>query len=288
MEKTPAVLPADTGLGPVHLTVANLGTAVAFYQDVLGFRLGDQRQAGAHLSATGRPPVHLLLTGNPDARRRRTAGLYHFAILLPSRSDLARALRHLLEAGAPIEGASDHAVSEALYLHDPEGNGIEIYADRPREEWPRRGGELAMGTKALDVEGLLAEDRGPWEGMPAGTRIGHIHLHVSDLARSERFYAGVLGFEVMVRSYPRALFLAAGGYHHHIGMNTWAGEGIPPVDPEGSGLRFFTVVIPDERARRAVLDRLRDAATPLDEVREGPVGGWLARDPDGIGVLLAS
>lgn len=282
------MLPADTSLGPVHLTVADLDRAAVFYQTTLGFRIVDHVQGAARLSATGRPPFHLLLTERPDARRGRTAGLYHFAILLPSRGDLARVLRHLVEAQASPAGASDHAVSEALYLHDPEGNGIEIYRDRPRTEWPRRGGELAMGTRPLDLEELLAEDTRAWDGMPAGTRVGHIHLHVADLARSERFYAGVLGFEVTVRGYPGALFLAAGGYHHHIGMNTWAGEGVPPMDPDGLGLRFFTVVIPDEAARGAAVDRLRRAGAEPREVREGPARGWLASDPDGIGLLLAS
>jgi catechol 2,3-dioxygenase len=282
------MLPGDISLGPVHLTVVDLDRAIDFYQTTLGFSPVDRVQETATLSATGRAPAHLILTGKPGARRGRTAGLYHFAILLPSRGDLARMLRHLIERRAPLEGASDHAVSEALYLHDPEGNGIEIYRDRPRGQWSVRGGELAMGTQPLDLEDLLAEDARPWEGMPAATRIGHIHLHVSDLARAERFYAGVLGFEVMVRSYPRALFVAAGGYHHHIGMNTWAGEGIPPMDPEGAGLRYFTVTVPDEDARRSARDRLRAAGVSLREVREGPVAGWLARDPDGIGVLLAS
>lgn len=286
MDNSPAVLPPDTSLGPVDLAVVDLDRAVRFYQDVIGFRLVEQSQGTAGLSATGRAPL-LILTGMPGARRGRTAGLYHFAILLPARADLARALRHLVDARAPMQGASDHGVSEALYLQDPEGNGIEIYADRPRAQWPIRNGRLAMGTQALDLEDLLAHDARPWEGMPEGTRIGHIHLHVSDLARAERFYAGVLGFDVTVRGYPQALFLAAGGYHHHVGLNTWAGEGIPPMDPEGAGLRFFALEVPGDTARRAVLDRLR-AAGPVQEVRDGPVRGWLARDPDGIGVLLAS
>ena len=289
VEKTSVMLPPDTSLGPVHLTVADFDAALGFYRDVLGFHVTDRAGAEtAALSATGSPPFQIILTGKPGVQLRRTAGLYHFAILLPSRGDLARALRHLVDARAPLEGASDHAVSEALYLHDLEGNGIEIYADRPREQWPVRGGTLAMGTKALDVEGLLALAARPWEGMPAGTRTGHVHLRVADLTRAEQFYASVLGFDVMVRGYPGALFLSAGGYHHHVGLNTWAGTGIPPMDPEGAGLHYFTLLLPDKDSKAAVLDRLRSAGAPLEDVREGPVRGWLTRDPDGIGLMLAS
>lgn len=283
-----AKLPPDTGIGLAHLTVADLDATARFYQDVLGFRVAARDHGRTFLSASGETPVHLILTGNPEARRRRAAGLYHLAVLLPARQDLARALRHLIDAGAPIEGASDHGVSEALYLHDVEGNGIEIYADRPRERWPIRNGTLAMGTNALDVEDLLAQDSRPWDGMPAGTRIGHIHLRVSDLARSEQFYVGLLGFEVMVRGYPGALFVSAGGYHHHIGLNTWSGTGIPPLTPDDAGLRYFSITVPDTQAREDALRRLRSAGVPLDEIAEGPVRGILARDPDGIGVLLTS
>lgn len=271
----------------MHLTVADLAGAAEFYQDILGFRITRRDGGRIECSAAAAAPVHLILTGRPTARRHRTAGLYHFAVLLPTRAALARALRHLLNTGAPIEGASDHGVSEAIYLHDREGNGIEIYADRPRERWPRRGQTLAMGTQPLDVTDLLAQDPGSWEGLPERTRIGHVHLHVADLARAERFYAGALGFEVMVRGYPGALFLAAGGYHHHIGLNTWAGTGIPPLDPQGAGLRSFTVHIPDPAAREAAVRRVREAGGSVEEEGDGPVPGVLVRDPDGIGVRLA-
>lgn len=280
-----STLPPDTRIGLVHLTVADLVASSRFYQDVLGFSVAAPEPGRTFLSASGETPVHLILTGNPEAKRRRSAGLYHFAILLPTRQYLARVLRRLIDAGAPIEGASDHGVSEAIYLHDVEGNGIEIYADRPRERWPIRNGTLAMGTSALDIEGLLAADSRPWDGMP-GTRIGHIHLRVSDLARSEQFYVGLLGFEVMVRGYPGALFVSAGGYHHHIGLNTWAGTGIPPMTPDTAGLRYISITIPDEQARGDAVRRLRSAGVALDETADGPVRGILARDPDGIGVLL--
>ncbi|MGH2436037.1 MAG: VOC family protein [bacterium] len=281
-----ASLPPDTGIGLVHLTVADLTAASRFYLDVLGFRIAAREHGRTSFSASGETPVHLILSENPKATRRRTAGLYHFAILLPTRQDLARVLRHLIDSGAPIEGASDHGVSEAVYLHDVEGNGIEIYADRPRERWPVRNGTLAMGTDALDVEDLLDHAGQPWDGMPAGTGIGHIHLRVGDLARSERFYAGTLGFEVIVRSYPGALFVSAGGYHHHIGLNTWAGTGIPPMTPEGAGLRYFSITIPEQQALDDAVRRLRNMGGVNDDIVDGPVRGVLARDPDGIGVLL--
>jgi len=287
-EATGYLLPAETTLGAVHLTVADPDVTSRFYQGLLGYKPADGGEGRITFSATGEPPAQLVLTGTQEGRRRRTAGLYHFAILLPSRRDLARALRHLIESAVRINGASDHGVSEAIYLQDPEGNGIEIYADRPRERWPMRGGTLAMGTTALDVEDLLAQDARPWEGVPEGTRIGHVHLHVASLGRAERFYAGVLGFEVTVRGYPDALFLSAGGYHHHIGLNTWAGTDIAPRDPLDAGLRYFTVVLPDRAALHAALDRLRAAGAPLEEPGEGERGGWLTRDPDGIGVLLTS
>lgn len=279
-------LPPTTGIGLVHLTVADLNAASRFYGDVLGFRVAAREHAQTFLSARGETPVQLILSEHPKATRRRSAGLYHFAILLPTREDLARVLRHLIDKGGPIDGASDHGVSEAVYLHDVEGNGIEIYADRPRERWPVRNGTLAMGTDALDVEGLLGQAAQPWDGMPAGTRVGHIHLRVGDLGRSEQFYAGTLGFEVIVRSYPGALFVSAGGYHHHIGLNTWAGTGIAPMTPDAAGLRYFSITIPDRPARDDAVRRLRGTGGIAESLADGPVRGVLARDPDGIGVLI--
>ena len=279
-----ASLPPDTHIGAVHLAVADLVQTSAFYADVLGFRAVEDG-GGTNLSASGAPPYNLVLhSAAPGVDRHRTAGLYHFAVLLPERAHLARLLRHLVDVRAPIEGASDHAVSEAVYLHDPEGNGIEIYADRPRDQWPARAGQLEMTTTALNLDDLFRSASGSWEGMPAGTRIGHIHLRVTNLARAEAFYAGILGFDVMVRGYPGALFVAAGGYHHHIGLNTWAGP-LGPADPTAPGLRYFTVVLPDRDAREALVSRAR-ATGVLAQPGEG--GGVLLRDPDGIGVIVTN
>src|SRR5437763_6143256 len=241
--------PPDTDIGSVHLTVAGLDSQRAFYERVLGLEVLESEGQTVRL---GPPdgPVILELTGNPDAPRRPhgTTGLFHFAVLVPSRADLGQALRRVAEAGWRFTGASDHLVSEALYLNDPEGNGIEIYRDRPREEWRRTNGEIEMATIPLDLEGVLSElpadaetDNG---GMPAGTHLGHVHLQVADIPSAEDFYEGTLGFDVTVRSYPGALFVSAGGYHHHIGLNTWnsAGGSAPP--PGSRGLDWCQVALP--------------------------------------------
>ncbi len=250
-------------------------------------------------------------------RVRGTTGLYHFAVLVPSRADLARSLRRIMDAesrtaricapaqgaergnGAPratepgcgaephrvLQGAADHGVSEALYLADVDGNGIEIYRDRPREEWPFVDGRLQMGAAAIDFEELLAADDGSGDARVArGTKMGHVHLHVSRLDDARRFYVDVLGFELMQRYGPSALFVSAGGYNHHIGLNTWAGVGAPPPPPGAIGLKYFVVRLPNQDARRAVLDRVRAAGIDV----ESHDAGSLVRDPSGNAVLLAA
>lgn len=279
------VIDTHTMVGPVRLAVASLERALGFYQGVLGMRGARQPDGGYALSAGG-PPL-LTLDERPGARPKpqRSTGLYHLAILVPSRADLARVIARLAEARYPITGASDHLVSEALYLDDPDGNGIEIYADRPRESWPTAGREVRMTVDPLDLEGVLGElggASGPWAGLPAGTTIGHVHLHVADLRAAEAFYVGVLGFEVMQRFANSALFLSAGGYHHHLGLNIWAGVGAPPPPPDSVGLRHYAVRLPDSAALDAVVCRVRSAGLPCEETPEG----LLVRDPAQNGVLL--
>src|SRR5574341_1976790 len=235
MQQASTSMHPDTRLGSVHLTVSDLDRSLQFYGSALGLRTRRREEAVAELGTGTASLLILWERAGAKPRPRHTSGLYHFAILLPSRADLARALQRLLEARYPIDGASDHLVSEAVYLADPDGNGIEIYADRSRRALPVRDGQLRMDTLPLDLEDLMNEvQAGPpaATGLPEATRIGHIHLHVADLATAEAFYRDVLGFDLMVRYGSSASFLSAGGYHHHIGVNTWAGAGAPPPPPD--------------------------------------------------------
>jgi catechol 2,3-dioxygenase len=285
-------LPLDTAIGPVQLTVADLASVAAFYERVVGLRTlarnGDVVRLGP---ADGRPLVELLGRADAPPRARRSSGLFHLALLLPSPLELARALRRLVGAGWSLTGASDHLVSEALYLRDPEGNGIELYRDRPRDAWPRdAAGELEMATLPLDLERVLAalpadDDAAEDAGIAAATRVGHVHLEVADLDAAEHFYAGALGFDVMVRRYPGALFVAAGGYHHHVGLNTWGTAGGPPASPGARGVRHVTVVLPDAEALASVCERIASAGYAL---REQADGSAIATDPFGIDVRLTA
>jgi catechol 2,3-dioxygenase len=299
----PASIEAATSLGAVSLTVSDLGRARAFYEQVLGLApssatLGDGPVA---LTDAGGGPALVVLHEDRDAAPfdPRRSGLFHLAILVPSRIELARSLRRIADAGWPLTGASDHLVSEALYLRDPDGNGIEIYRDRPRGQWPVDArGAIRMDTLRLDLSGLLREldsdaDLDPTKAVMAGTRIGHVHLQVSELDAAERFYCAVLGFDVAVRTYSGALFVAAGGYHHHIGLNTWQTLGAPPVSPGGVGLRSFEVVLPDGAALTRVLDRVSAAGIEVqrpdaDAAALDPPASGLVRDPFGIAVVLRS
>ena len=279
-------LPDDTALGPVRLRAGDLDRMAAFYMRAVGLReLG--RSGSEVLLGTGDGAVLVELEGDPSAPARpaRTTGLFHQAILVPSRADLGVALRRVLDAGWQFTGASDHLVSEALYLDDPEGNGIEIYRDRPREEWPLGSdGAVEMATLALDVAGVMASasEGTPDEGMPDGTVMGHVHLQVADIPAAERHYADGLGFDVTVRGYPGALFVSAGGYHHHLGLNTWGTREAPPP-PEGArGLVRYRVVVPTAADLRAVGDRL-DAAGVRAEARDG---GLEVTDPSGNRALV--
>jgi catechol 2,3-dioxygenase len=268
--------------------VADLDRSRSFYERAIGLRATELKDGTLGLGVAGEPTL-IELRGDSSAPRldRRAPGLYHLAILMPTRRDLAFALARLAQARWPLDGASDHLVSEALYLSDPDGNGIEIYRDRPREEWPRSGDQLQMSTLPLDLHSVLAELQDVSElqaEAPAGTRIGHVHLQVSDVREAEAFYHGVLGFDVMVRGYPGALFVSAGGYHHHLGLNTWHSAGAAPAPPGSVGLRSFTVELPDERELAAVLGRLEAAGIP----RTQESGGVLVRDPFANAVLLTA
>jgi catechol 2,3-dioxygenase len=277
-----------TAMGAVRLVVADLDGVRDFYMGAIGLTELEQRDGVVRLGNDGSPEAIVELVGEPDAppRPRGTSGLFHLAILVPSRADLARALQRVAEAGWRLSGASDHLVSEALYLSDPEGNGIELYRDRPREEWPVRDGVLQMDTLPLDLDGVLSELRREDADapMPEGTRMGHVHLNVGDLTAAEAFYSGALGFDVTVRGYPGALFVSAGGYHHHLGLNTWAGEGAPAAPAGSRGLRQFEIRLPGDAQLAAEEDRLRQAG--FEPARED--GGVRVRDPSGNEVVLTA
>ena len=240
-------LPVATYLGHVSLQVADLPRSLAYYERVLGLRVLERAGATAMLGtqAGDTPLVHLTERpgANPSPHHARL-GLYHYALLLPNRPALGTFISHLNEIGEQV-GASDHLVSEALYLRDPDGLGIEVYADRPRSSWRAVDRQLRMASNPLDVAGLVRSAGGQlWAGMPAGTVMGHVHLHVADLERAADFYHGALGFDKMVWDYPSALFLGAGGYHHHLGLNTWAGAGAPPATGADARLLEWRIVLP--------------------------------------------
>jgi catechol 2,3-dioxygenase len=283
-----------TTLGPLRLTVADAVGMRAFYERTIGLRaLGEPHADGVvRLGAPGggRTLVELVEDASAPPRARHSSGLFHLALLVPDRRALAQALRRVVAAGWRIDGASDHLVSEALYLSDPEGNGIELYRDRPRAEWRRaENGELAMATLPLDLDALAREPAADAPaadpGMETATTLGHVHLQVSELAAAEAFWAGALGFDVTVRSYPGALFLSAGGYHHHVGLNTWASAGGPFADAAARGLREVAIALPDGAERDRVAARVTDAGYA---VRASDAGDFLATDPFGIVVRLTA
>jgi catechol 2,3-dioxygenase len=279
-----ARLPSDTHIGRVRLRVGDLERSSRFYRDVLGLRV--VRDEGSRVGLTPEPNGErelILLEETPGIRRRPsrplTTGLYHVALLVPSRAELGRALLGLRQAQYPLRGMSDHAVSESLYLDDPDGNGLEIYADRPRAEWPVQVGVVQMTVDPMDVEGVIAAGREisePWRGLPAGTAVGHVHFTVSNLERALGFYCDVIGFDMMMRI-PSLAAVSAGGYHHHLNLNTWAGEGAAPDSDQVAGLACWDLRIPDARARRDLIDRLAAAGALTGSAGEGA-----ARDPDGI------
>ena len=278
---------ADTTVGAVHLTVADLARSLDYYERAIGLRARERDGARVFLGAGG--DDLLVLDEEPGAQPvQGHTGLFHFALLLPDRRSLGRWLAHAVRDGVQLSGASDHLVSEAIYLRDPDGHGIEIYRDRPREEWPRDDdGYYRMATLPLDTSDLLgALDGEPaeYEGAPGGTRMGHVHLHVADIPATEAFYSGVLGFDVTARYGTEATFMSAGGYHHHIGANVWAGRGATPPPPGSAALRHATIVLPNTPERDRLAGRAADAGhepEPLD-------GGVMVRDPSRNALLLVA
>lgn len=279
-------IPIDvrTRLGVVSLVVADLDRSVPFYEQSIGLRVLERTDGRAVLGVADEALVELV--EEPGAGPvERTAGLFHLALLLPSRVDLAAWVQHAIDDGVRVEGASDHVVSEALYLSDPDGHGIEIYADRGREVWEGKVQEL-MTTLALDLPSLLAEvdpaDPTPYAGMPAGTTMGHVHLKVAEVPATIAWFRDVLGFDLMATYGPQAAFLGANGYHHHIGANTWMSGGRGPSGQGTARLGHVTVVLPDAAARERVLEHIRGAGGEPSEVD----GTWQVTDPSGNAVRL--
>jgi len=273
-------LPDTLRLGPVDLTVRDVDRAVAWYQHALGLRVHRQDTGVAELG-DGRETTVILHEDPQALPAGRHAGLYHYALLYPSREELARAVVRLAATRTPIEGASDHDTHEAIYLPDADGNGIELAADRPREQWPEHLG-YAGGPKPLDVDDLLqtvaGEDYSSQVG--PGLRMGHVHLHVGDIGQGLGFYRDHLGFEEQAQIGGSAAFVSAGGYHHHLGFNTWRGQGVPPAPEHRAGLRYWTVELPTAEDVEAVRTRLDDTE-PVD-------GGFETRDPWGTAVRFVA
>jgi catechol 2,3-dioxygenase len=271
-----ATLPDSLRLGPVHLTVTDLARSIDFYESAIGLRPAGRDGAVAALGVGGEDL--LVLTEEPQARPAgRHAGLYHFALLHPSRLELARAAQRLIATRTPVSGASDHKISEAIYLPDPDGNGIELASDRSREHWGDLSDPTALGgPEPLDMHGLLAlvEGAASAERASSELRVGHLHLHVGDVEQALGFWRDLIGFEVMTR-FPSAAFISAGGYHHHLGLNTWRGEGVPSVPAGTVGLRHWTIVLEDLAEVAAVRSRLTAAGAPVED----SPGGFLTADP---------
>ena len=271
-------------IGTVVLTVSDLGRSEAFYCDHIGLTIQDRSRELLTLGVEDTPllALHYL----PDGiAAPRTTGLYHFALLVPSRLALGRSLAHMLDVQTPLQGAADHFVSEALYLADPDGHGIEIYRDRPRAEWHDEQGNFVLTTDPFDGQGVMNEyakaGQPAWTGMHPDTIMGHVHLQVADLDVTEAFYNEVLGFDRMA-TYPGARFISAGGYHHHLGLNVWAGRGAPAPEAHHLRLLSYEIVFSNSAELDAVIGRIQAANMAVSQSEHG----WIVKDPAGITIHL--
>ena len=281
-----AEIPPDTTLGAVHLTVSDLDRSLSYYTEVLGLPTLEQESGRASVGAGDRELLVLVEQSGARPAPGHT-GLFHFALLVPERVDLARWLAHAVRTRAPLVGLSDHFVSEAVYLSDPDEHGIELYWDRPREVWEGQVGQR-LTTLPLDVRDLLAElddlRTEPFDALPDGTTMGHVHLKVAAIEETVRFYRDVLGFDLMAALGAQAAFLSAGGYHHHVGANTWESAGAPAAPPGSASLRHATIELPSAAALDDVARRVADDGQEL----EPHPGGVLVRDPSGNALLLTA
>ncbi len=274
-----------TFVGHVKIKVENLTRSIQFYKEILGFGILEQTASTVKLTTDGKTSI-LSLEQPEDVipKQGRTTGLYHFALLLPNKTDLANIVVHLDEKGIRF-GSSDHLVSEALYLNDPDGNQIEIYIDRDPSEWDWNGGEVDMAVDPLDFERLLTNivPGKPWQGMPKETVMGHIHLHVAELRKTEEFYVQGLGMDVVNRFGGQALFLSYGKYHHHIGVNTWNGVGAPMPPKNGVGLESYTLILRNEETRAGIVNNLKQIGATVEEENNN----FITYDPSGNQIVLA-
>ncbi|MCP8615347.1 VOC family protein [Salirhabdus salicampi] len=273
-----------TFVNQVNLKVQNLERSLIFYRDIIGFEILEQTERTAKLTTDGK--TALLSIEQPIdviQKQQLTTGLFHFALLLQNRSDLGQILKHFVQIGYPLQGASDHLVSEAIYLVDPDGNGIEVYSDRCPSEWIWNNNEVLMPSEPLDVENLLAEAReGSWNGLPADTLLGHLHLHVSELKENQEFYVQGLGFEVVSRYGNHAIFISDGHYHHHIALNIWNGIGAPQPPVNSVGLESFTLQIPTKEKRNKIIAQLEEIGAAIEEEN----GVFVTSDPSGNQIRL--
>lgn len=256
-------IPNNTKIQSAELKVKDLTASLHFYSELMGFKAISQDQNSVQLSATGNMPYQLLLREDKNAiyKPKGTTGLFHIAIKLPNRKELARVFLRLFNNRIKFQGFSDHLVSEAIYLQDPDENGIELYADRPREEWPYNMGQVEMATLPLNLNTITDEldDRNVWNGIHPDTEIGHIHLNVSDLKKAQNFYSFILGMNVTNSAYNGAMFFSAGGYHHHIGTNVWSSRNGSPAPSNSVGLLSFTITIPDPDYINLITNRAKEA-----------------------------
>jgi len=258
-----------TTIGLVTLRVSDLERSRRFYEGILAFQPMEQTPGKVVLGGEDKQPLLELIELAGAARQpRRATGLYHVAIVFPTRADLGRELLRVARAGIQV-GQGDHLVSEALYLSDPDGNGLEIYRDRPRSEWRWTNGMVEMATDPVDIHSLAEEgerDAAPWDVLPAGTRVGHIHLQIGDIAEAREFYHTILGFDVTADlSEMGALFVSAGGYHHHIGLNTWHSRGAEPTPASAAGLQTYVIAIPTREGLQEIKERLLAHQVPFEE-----------------------
>lgn len=268
-----------------HLVVRDLPMVSSWYQQIMGLAPMEKTASGETLGVAGRPLLTLTTEGNAALAPRNAPGLFHTAFLVPNRIELGRWLAHIAHNNVPLQGASDHLVSEAIYLGDPEGNGIEVYRDRPREEWNYiEDGMVKMATLPLDLQAIYDEaPKDKWDGMAGGTAIGHIHLQVSDIPQANAFFRDVLGLDLMA-TYPGASFFASGKYHHHVGANIWNSRGAPKRQGNMTGLADYTVHFNDPAKLQAAIANLDELEIPV--TRNGATVSLI--DPWGIGLKLTA